>query len=755
MASGSTWLQRILGKAPSSDELVRMADERRKAGNIFGARGLLERALAGDPDHLQALKKLGRIADQERRRQEAVDLFLRAVALAPDDLDAHHCLGVAFVNARRFADAEAAFRAGLARKGEDVDLLIGLANSLLKQHRLDEARAPLERAIALDPGPAAGEAWFGMASVALEEGRIEDTIAAFRHAHERMPGKADIHSGLLFVMNYSSRLSAAEVFAEHRRFDVRQTQPVAPPPLDRAWPRRLRIGYISPDFRSHVVACFVLPIIARHDRARFEVFCYYLHSDSDEVTEGLLELADHWRSCAGLSHREVASRIRDDRIDILVDLAGHTADNGMPVLAMRPAPLQMTYLGYPNTTGLRAVDYRVTDAKADPPADADALHSERLLRLPRTFLTYRPGPGLAIGPLPAEREGIVTFGSFNNILKWSEPFLALAARVLAAVPGSRLMLKERTLSQPGRMDEIRSRFKALGVDPARLVLRGWEPSPEGHLNAYSSVDIALDTFPYNGTTTTCEALWMGVPVVTLVGDRHAGRVGVSLLETVGLTQLMARTEEEYVRIAARLAGDLPALAGLREGMRGRMLASPLMAEAQFVGELERSFIAVWQERLRETEAAVLDDAALEAFWNRCHEQGDPAPAIDRIGVAIARSGESARRRYMLGCTLEDAGRLNEAAESYRKALELDPRHARAANNLGAVLQIAGDVQGAERSYELALGADPRLAVALANRARLRMLQERFSDAEADLRKALEIQPGEPQWEESLRECLRR
>jgi protein O-GlcNAc transferase len=226
----------------------------------------------------------------------------------------------------------------------------------------------------------------------LEQGRLDEALSALQRAHQLAPRDAAVHSALLMTMNYSDAFDAAALFEAHRRFGDLQAQAAAPAPIDRSGPRRLRVGYLSPDLRSHVVSSFTLPLFARHDRARFEVYAYYLHAQADQVTEGLRELADHWRDCGGLDAGAIASRVRADRIDVLIDLAGHSMDNGLPVLALRPAPLQLTYLGYPNTTGLPAVDARLTDEKADPPG-AEQFHLERLVRLPRTFLCYRPGPG--------------------------------------------------------------------------------------------------------------------------------------------------------------------------------------------------------------------------------------------------------------------------------------------------------------------------------------------------------------------------
>ncbi|HWA37349.1 MAG TPA: tetratricopeptide repeat protein [Burkholderiales bacterium] len=744
----STWLQRILGRedAAALDRRLSVARDLAQEGRRLEARAVLEEVLAQDPEHAGALAQLGHLAAAERRLDVAVDMFRRACAASPSDPDPHYGLGVALLRAGREGESEAAFRTGLALQPQSVQMLNGLAASLIELGRVNEAMTLLERAVQRDPRNA--ETWTRIGRASLDKGRLAAAIEALQRAHALAPQDATVHSALLFTMNYSGDFDAGALFEAHRRFGDLQARPVAPPPIE-GGARRLRVGYLSPDFRSHVVSVFMLPILARHDRARFEVFAYYLHTRSDRVTEGVRELADHWRECGSLDVGEIASRIREDRIDILIELAGHTLQNGLPVLALRPAPLQLTYLGYPNTTGLPSVDWRLTDAKADPPG-AESVHVERLARLPRTFLCYRPGPGLDVGPLPARAKGFVTFGCFNNILKLSEPFFRLAARLLADVPGSRLLLKDRTFAFADKRDAVLRFFADAGIDAERVVLRGWEPTPETHLAVYAEVDIALDSFPYNGTTTTCEALWMGVPVIALRGDRHAGRVGASLLETVGLGELVAASEQDYVRIAAALSRDRAALEALRVGMRDRLRASPLLDEVGFVRAFEDCLTALWQEKV--SAKGVEAPEEIEAFWNRALDERRFGEAIQRLGEAIEAKGETASLRYMLGCALQEAGRAQEATVAYRRALDLQPGHAKALNNLGSLLELSGDAAGAVRCYDEALLADPGLAIAYSNRGNLRKADEP-DVAEADLRRAVELGPARAEWHANLGDCL--
>jgi predicted O-linked N-acetylglucosamine transferase (SPINDLY family) len=351
--------------------------------------------------------------------------------------------------------------------------------------------------------------------------------------------------------------------------------------------RRLRLGYLSPDFNHHAVAYFIEPVLAAHDRTRVEVFCYASVAVPDRFTDRLRGLAEHWRDIARLDDDAAAALIRADNLDLLIDLAGHSARHRLLVLARRPAPVQATWIGYPNTTGLDAIDYRITDAVSDPVGQTEAWHSEKLVRLPANFSCYRPDDDApAVNNLPAAAAGAVTFGCFNQFAKVTPEVIALWARLLAKLPGSRLLLKSRGLGDPGVAARVQAAFAAAGVGPARLILNGDELSVADHLGLYHKVDIALDPFPYNGTTTTCEALWMGVPVVTLAGSTHVSRVGASLLTHAGLAGWIAATPDDYVARAVAAVRDLPALAALRRGLREQVRTSPLCDAVRFTRGFE-------------------------------------------------------------------------------------------------------------------------------------------------------------------------
>ena len=417
--------------------------------------------------------------------------------------------------------------------------------------------------------------------------------------HDRQPDFAAAHSNLVFSMNYDAAATQQTIFAESRAWHESHAAALgrrAPGHANARDPeRRLRVGYVSPDFREHSVAYFLEPLIAAHDRAAFEVFCYAQVARPDQRTERFRGLADTWRSTVGMTDADLATAVREDRIDILVDLAGHTGGNRLLAFDRRPAPVQLSWLGYPNTTGTEAIDARLTDAIADPPGPSDALHSETLVRLPNGFLCYAPtADAPAIGAPPARSTGHVTFGSFNALAKITPAVVAAWARILLGVPGSRLVIKSGPLADAATRARYLEMLAAAGVDAGRVDLRAWIDARSGHLGAYANIDIGLDPFPYNGTTTTCEALWMGVPVVTLAGDRHAGRVGASLLTRIGLAELVADTTDGYVETAVHFAGDLDGLPARRLALRDRMMSSPLCDAAGFARDVEAAYRAMWR-----------------------------------------------------------------------------------------------------------------------------------------------------------------
>jgi predicted O-linked N-acetylglucosamine transferase (SPINDLY family) len=352
------------------------------------------------------------------------------------------------------------------------------------------------------------------------------------------------------------------------------------------------VGYLSADFRQHSVAWFFESILENHDQQRFHVSCYHNTKVCDAVTERLMGRADAWVECATMTDSMLADRIRADEIDILVDLSGHTAGHRLSVLAMRPAPIQMTYLGYPTTTGLAAIDYRITDVAIDPLNEPN-MNAEKPLRCTHSMFCYRPDIAPALQEAPVEATGVITFGSFNNGVKLSDKALALWAQVLSATPNSQLFVKTQGFSHESVRDQMRARFRAAGIEDERVRFSAWRSDKASHLELYREVDIALDTFPYNGATTTCEALWMGVPVISLKGATHVSRMGASILSAAGLAHWIATDAEQFVSIATALAADRASIAGFRRSARARLLTSPLMDAKQFTVDFENLLAQSW------------------------------------------------------------------------------------------------------------------------------------------------------------------
>jgi len=563
-------------------------------GGIAEAEDCFRGALSLKPDYAAAHNSLGIALRELKRPLEAEACFAQAVRIQTDFAEAHNNRGNILSELGSLVQAEQSLRQAIGIRPDYAEAHANLGIVLRGLGRLAEAERCARRAIALQPGNAEAHNDLGVALFGL--GRPTEAEGSYRRALSLNPGLAIAQGNLVFLLNCVAARSGAEIRAAHCEFTRRfcppaemQTHPNACDPE-----RRLRVGYVSADFRRHSVAFFFEPVLANHDHVRFEIFCYFNSAHADAVTQRLKSRADHWREVQALDDDALAALVRDDGIDILVDLAGFSANNRLTAFALKPAPVQATWLGYPTTTGLAQMDYRVSDGAVDPEGE-EGMNEEQVVRLPGSYFCYG-GPGLEprLGALPALRDGLLTFGSFNNLAKLSPETLRLWARVLEAVPGSRLVLKTRALADESVAEELLDRFEALGIARERLMLSGWKASDEEHLQAYREVDIALDSYPYNGATTTCEALWMGVPVVSLAGATHASRMGRSILSSAGLGELAARTPEQYVEIAAGLARDLARLGALRTGLRERMRASALMDAQRFARDLESAYRQMWR-----------------------------------------------------------------------------------------------------------------------------------------------------------------
>ena len=505
--------------------------------------------------------------------------------------DVYFNLGHALELQGKIAQAISYFRRALELQPEYVEALSSLGLVLSSTGNLDEAKAYLRQAVALNPNQA--EAHNNLGNIFLEQGLLKEAARCYERALVCRPDFAGAHSNLLVCRNYDPDAEPEALELEHRRWATQHSPagPYASHTNIRDPERPLRVGYFSPDFRRHAVAYFVEPLIANHDHAQVEVFCYAELSTGDDVTARFQARAHAWRPTFGLSDREVAEQIRADGIDILVDLAGHTSHGRLKLFALKPAPVQLSYLGYPNTTGLAAIDYRLTDAVADLPGEPNR-SVEELVRLPRAFCYLPPAAAPAVSPSPAAKSGHVTFGSFHNLAKLNDRLLDLWCDVLRAVPASRLALFRHTL-QGSTRDYFHKQLTGRGILPDRFDLHTVQGNL-GHLYDYAQVDIALDAFPWNGHTTACEALWMGVPVITLYGDRYAGRMAASTLTAIGLTELIARSPQELVSLAAGWSGDVGRLVRWRAELRERMRSSALCDGESFTRDLERTYRQLWR-----------------------------------------------------------------------------------------------------------------------------------------------------------------
>ncbi|HYH40043.1 MAG TPA: tetratricopeptide repeat protein [Azospirillum sp.] len=611
------WLARSATLDPVDVEaLLALGALRHEQGNCAGAERCYRRALAVTPSAAAALVGHGVTLASLGRGAEAQAAMRHAVRLVPEDSDTavnagsvSHAVrhsgagggadGGAGAGGGGALDALGWFRRALVLRPDSAFAWINVGALLAEGDQGEAATVVLQRALTIGAAEHAAAAWSNLGLAGMVTGRHADAVAAFRRALSIVPGDASMRSNLLFCLCFTEDAGLDEVFAEHRAFErfVRPAtrRPPAEPTVPQAG-RRLRIGYLSPDFQRYPGPGyhFLLPPLTHHDRTGFEIFCYYNDMREDEATRRFQELADGWRACAHLSDEALDARIRADGIDILVDCGGHMARNRMPLFLGRPAPVQISFPLYPNTTGLTAMDYQFADPLFAPPS-ADALHSEALIRLPSCVLCYRPADSAFAPPdrAPGLEDGTFTFGSFNNPTKLNASTISLWARVLHAVPHARLMLKWRGLTSSGLGRRLRDQFAAQGIAGDRLILSGTTPDP---YESYRRIDCGLDPVFANGGTTTCDSLWMGVPVLSIAGTAAISRWGVSLLSAVGLPDLVAADADSYVALAARLAVDRDFLAAKRAGLRARMQRSPLMDERGYTRALEAGYRAAWRRR---------------------------------------------------------------------------------------------------------------------------------------------------------------
>ena len=563
-------------------------------GQLDDALAAFQLAIQYSPGYAEAQNNGGDVQANGRQPDQVMVKYDKAVAPNANLAQGYINLGLALQRSGRFEEAIAVYQKAIERQPDNPRAYNNLGFARSKTGRLDEALAAYRQAIALNPKYP--EAHNNLGNALSEMGQLDEAIAAYRQAIALKPSYTDAHSNLVFAMHYHPDLDAAALAAEHRRWDQQHAQPfkehIRPHANDRRPDRRLRIGYVSPDFREHVVAYFIKNLLASHDRSQVEVYVYSNVRVPDGMTERLRQQVDVWRDIVRLTDEQAAELIRTDQIDILVDLAMHSSETRLLVFARKPAPVQVTYLAYASGSGLAAMDYRLTDPYLDPPGLHDAHYAEESIRLPETYWCYGADPRAPEpGPLPALAAGHITLGCLNSFGKVSAVTLEAWCHLLTALPNAKLIVHAKEGSHRQRVTD---KLTHAGIDPARVQFMGFVNVVE-YFQEYGKIDIGLDPFPFTGGTTTCDALWMGVPVVSLAGQTGVSRGGLSILSNVGLPELVAKTPEEYVQIAVDLAHDLPRLAQLRSTLRQRMQSSPLMDAPRFACNVEAAYREMWRK----------------------------------------------------------------------------------------------------------------------------------------------------------------
>ena len=581
------------GQSASCGDLIAAGQKEEDRGEFLAALACYQRATEVDPTmpraHLNVANALQRLGHQE----EAIEALRRSIACAPDYAPAHFNLALLLNDRGDRNAAENALLETLRLQPAMLEAILVLADLYEAEDRLDDAERRYRQAIDLAPDHPGVLFNYGM--YCSRRRRFDEAMRILHRVRTIEPGFRDIESVVLFSLNFRTDIDPLTIASEHRRVGAQISSAAAP--RFTSWAntpvpdRRLRIGYVSGDFLMHPVAVFLRPVLEHHDRERFETFCYSNYPNTDPVGEFLRERSQHWREIARMSDDDVAIQVRRDEIDILVDLSGHTARHRLPVFAKHPAPVQATWLGYLNTTGLPEIGYRICDGHTNPVGSEDDLGTEALVRMPHSQWCYVPWHLAPQVPTPHEsRPSALVFGSFNQGRKVSDTCLRLWCSVLARVPAAELLVLD--FPEPAMRKTLLERIERMGGDPRRVKVRGRE-SIARYFETLGNVDIALDAFPYNGATTTLDTLWMGIPIVALRGRRGISRSSYSILKTLGLDELIAETPDEYVEINVRLALDRSWRARLRASLRTMMEESPLMNSSGFTEALERRYRAMW------------------------------------------------------------------------------------------------------------------------------------------------------------------
>jgi protein O-GlcNAc transferase len=578
------------------DQTVAAAANLAQSGQFQQAAPMLQQVLAQEPGHAEANRVMGLILFQAGQAQQGLTLVERAIAAAPQRGDIRFLHGSMLAWMGQLDRAIETLKKGLEADPKNAQAHALLATCYLQAKDLDRAEHQYKAALDLDHNHP--EARTNYAAVLNTLGRTQEAVAIFRETARMHPRHPGVLTNYCVALNYAEGIDPEETRQAHAHYG--QVLMSLPGQVQNTWPnpknpdKRLRVGIVSPDLWEHSVGYFVRGLLENRDKKQVEYAVYATAARNDAVAQRIAAAADASRDMSRANDQQLVQQIRQDQVDILLELSGQTQGNRLMAVRLRGAPVQATYIGYPNTTGVPTIDYRIVDSLTDPPG-AERLATEKLVRLDPCFLCYTPPQNAPEpAPPPSTEQDFITFGSFNALKKVTPGVVALWSRVLHDVPHSRLVIKAGGLESPRARDHLSTQLKQQGIPEIRFDLLGKTEAKRDHFEAYANLDIALDTFPYNGTTTTCEALWMGVPVISRVGQVHAARVGLSLLSAVGLRELAADSDDEFVAIAKRLAADSERLRSLRQSLRLRMSASPLCDGPRFARRFEAALRQMWR-----------------------------------------------------------------------------------------------------------------------------------------------------------------
>lgn len=687
--------------------------------NLTESESTLRRALALKEDFAEAHNNLGVTLMAGGRFSESEECYRRALTIQPDYFEALNNLGICLKNQGRLAEAETSLRRVLQQRPDYAEAWNNLGSILSKgANRSAEAESCLRKALELQPTFAV--AWKNLGDVLQGQGSSDASEQCYHQALDHQPDYTDAYDALLFVANYHPDRSGEELFTLYRQYDERFCLPLLVNQQHqntRDTARRLKIGYVSPAFYQHPVLHFLMPLLAHHDKDHFEIHAYSETLREDQATVQYRELCDHWISTIGLTDEELTARIRDDQIDILVDLAGHTSRNRLKVFARKPAPVSLHWLDFGYTTGLTAIDYYLTDLSAAP-LGSEHLFSERPWRLPGPPFAYRPEPDMGpVSALPADRRGYVTFGTLSRAIRINYRIIRVWSEILHRIGNARLVVDSVNFKDKTTQDSLREKFANHGIDGNRLII-GYHSPPWDMLR---EMDISLDCFPHNSGTTLFESLYLGVPFITLADRPAIGRLGCSILESAGHPEWIARNEEEYIEKAVSLATDLPRLASIRNNLRRELKRSPLMDELGFTRGIEVAYQQMFQR------------------W--CYQSPSTGNDATNNPPSAAAGGENqAIAFFNRGVELQVESKISEAKTQYIQAINLHNNFVLASNNLGVIFQQEEKYEDAAACFLRTLALKSDYTDACYNLGNTRKMQHRLLDAEDAYRQTLAIKP---------------